>query len=139
MIHPHIVTVNRWDFDIPRAKALMRLSMLMGEAMLHGMNDRGIPVERINFQDNGNWAIDMPGSPRPSGPHFHLHLYGRARGSQFQKHGEALSFHDRDSDFWKQSPLKPLDPDDLDAIDIHLQRLLKEERYQLDQWGLTED
>ena len=34
----------------------MRLSMLISEAMIEGMKNRGINIERINYQDNGNWA-----------------------------------------------------------------------------------
>ncbi len=139
IIHPRRQVVNRWDFDIPRAQALIRLSMLIGEAMMLGLKERGIAIERLNFQDNGNWAIDMPNSPRPYGPHFHLHIYGRARGSQYQKHGEALYFPDRDSDFWKNNPLELLHPDDLQAILNHVNRLSREERYLLPSWGLLED
>jgi diadenosine tetraphosphate (Ap4A) HIT family hydrolase len=139
IVHPRPSVVNRWELEIPHAKALIRISMLLGEAMMLGLKERGIAIERINFQDNGNWSIDMPNSPRPYGPHFHLHLYGRARGSKYQKHGEALYFPDRDSDFWKNNPLEPLNADDLQAILNHIHRLSAEERYQLSSWGLEAD
>ncbi len=139
IIHPRHEVVNRWELDVPRAKALMRLSMLIGEAMMLGLKERGIAIERINFQDNGNWGIDMPGSPRPYGPQFHLHLYGRARGSQYQKHGQALFFQDRDSDFWKHPPWQSLQTEDTTVIRTHIEFLCSEERYQLSSWGLSED
>lgn len=39
---------------------LMRLTMLVGEAMSIGLNNRGIDVGRINYQDNGNWSVLKP-------------------------------------------------------------------------------
>ncbi|MDR1281736.1 MAG: hypothetical protein LBK99_13060 [Opitutaceae bacterium] len=134
-IHPRQHTLHRWQFDVPRAQALMRLSMLAGEAMITALNERGIPVERLNFQDNGNWGIGTPGGPR-----FHLHLYGRARGSVHQKHGEALRFPLRDDFFAPaNSPLEPLSDDDCRAIRVHIDRLGQDPRYHLSTWGITED
>ena len=89
IIFPKEPVGSRWDLDQLQAKALMRLSMMTGEAMQTALNEQGIPVERINFMDCGNWAI---GTRR--GPRLHLHLYGRARDSAHQVHGEALHFPD---------------------------------------------
>lgn len=129
VIRPKDPVVHRWEFDIRRATALMRLSMLVGEAMLTALNERGIPVERLNFQDNGNWGIGTP-----NGPRFHLHLYGRARGSVNQVHGEALYFPRKEMGFWKN--YEPLNEEDIRAIQSHMERLEKEERYQLRHWRL---
>lgn len=128
VIYPTSPVVNRWDFEPERAKALMRLSMMAGEAMTAALNDRGIAVERINFQDNGNWGIGTPG-----GPHFHLHLYGRARGSVHQTHGEALYFPHKALRFW--DALEPLNDDDCLAIRNQLERLGRQERYRPERWA----
>ncbi len=104
--------------------------MLLGEAMLTALNERGIPVERLNFQDNGNWGI---GSPQ--GPSFHMHLYGRARGSVNQVHGDALHFPAKETGFWKD--YEPLNEEDVRAIQGHIERLEKEDRYQLVKWDLA--
>lgn len=133
VIHPKVKVVNRWDFDVARAQALMRLSMLAGEAMMAALNERGIPVERLNVQDNGNWGIGTP-----SGPKFHLHLYGRARGSVLQTHGEALRFPLRD-EFRQLPPLEALTSEDCAAIREHINRLATTDRYRLEAWGLAED
>jgi len=132
VIFPREPVVHRWNSDVERATALVRLSMLAGEAMLAALNERDVPVERINFQDNGNWAIGTSG-----GPKFHLHLYGRARGSQHQVHGEALSFPFRD-DFAKQAPLEPLNEGDREAISSRIEKLACEERYRLSAWNLRQ-
>ena len=43
------------------------------------MKNRGINIERINYQDNGNWAY-LKGTK----PMFHIHLYGRTKESKVQ-------------------------------------------------------
>ena len=96
IIFPKEPVVSRWDLDQMRAKAFMRLSMLAGKALTIALNERGIPVERINFEDAGNWAI---GTER--GPRLHLHLYGRSRDSVQQVHGEALNFPHKKTRFWE--------------------------------------
>ncbi|MCB0343603.1 MAG: hypothetical protein KDD66_00725 [Bdellovibrionales bacterium] len=109
VIHPKRPVEHRWELDTAEAHELVELSMRLGKAMLSGLNQRGIPVERINFQDNGNWAI---GEGRK--PTMHLHLYGRSRNSVHQTHGEALLFPKRETKFWKT--LEPLNEVDLAAI-----------------------
>jgi len=82
IIRPKKDVKERWELSPKKAIELMRLSMMVGEAMITGLNKRGIPVERLNFQDNGNWRIGTK-----KHPHAHLHLYGRARNSKHQKRG----------------------------------------------------
>ena len=129
IIFPKVPIDNRWEFNANRAKALMRISMMVGEAMIRGLNERGVPVERLNFQDNGNWAI---GSEK--GPKFHLHVYGRAKNSVNQTHGEALSFPAQSTRFYED--LEPLDSEDQDLIRSLLNTLAGNERYKLSTWGL---
>jgi len=115
---------NRWQLDKLRAVTLMKLSisMIIGEAMKKGLNKRGIPVERINFQDNGNWAL---GTKKPA--HMHLHLYGRAKNSKHQKRGEALYFPDKKTQFWKK--LEPLNEEDVKAILKEMKTIMKRKKY----------
>lgn len=129
IIVPKVPVKHRWEFDPARAKALMRISMMAGEAMLQGLNERAIPVERLNFQDNGNWAIGTA-----KGPSFHLHLYGRASDSISQTHGEALRFPPKSTRFYDH--LEPLNEDDEKTIKKHLDQLAREERYSLSVWGI---
>ncbi|MFQ5950096.1 MAG: hypothetical protein ACE5J1_05355, partial [Nitrospiria bacterium] len=76
--------------------------------MLKGLNNRTISVERINFQDNGNWAIGERKEPK-----FHLHLYGRSKDSVHQKRGEALVIPERRTKFYEK--LEPLNEADIKA------------------------
>lgn len=123
VIRPKNPVCHRWEFDIQRASEVMLLSMIVGQAMLNGLNKRGIPVERINFQDNGNWAIGKGRRPK-----FHLHLYGRSRGSAHQKSGDALAFPERKTRFYEK--LEPLQDGDVEEIMKQIRRILRTKKYQ---------
>ncbi|HII72448.1 TPA: hypothetical protein HA265_06860 [Candidatus Woesearchaeota archaeon] len=129
IIRPKVEVENRWDLDARKATELMRLSLILGEAMVSGLNRQGIPVERLNFQDNGNWAI---GTKKKA--HMHLHIYGRAKNSKGQKRGEALYFPDKNTKFFLK--LKPLKQGDVDAILKELKRIERKKKYDLKVWGL---
>ncbi len=129
IIFPKIPVESRWDLEPKRAIELMKLSMVLGEAMMTALNRQGIPVERMNIQDNGNWAI---GTER--GPRFHLHFYGRARDSVHQKRGEALSFPDQATKFWEG--LEPLNEDDVAAISNEIKAINKRRESTDKMWGL---
>ncbi len=128
VICPKREIVNRWDFDTKRAKELMRLSMIVGEAMIKAMNNRGIPVERLNIHDDGNWAIGTK-----EGPKFHLHIYGRAKNSIHQKRGESLYFPDKKTKFWMK--LEPLNAKDIEKIVKQINKISKKKKYADGLWG----
>ncbi|MGX1927756.1 hypothetical protein [Flagellimonas sp. 2504JD4-2] len=107
----------------------MRLTMLIGEAMTVGLNNRGIDVGRINYQDNGNWGVF-----KPEGPFLHVHLYGRAKSATIQKYGEACQFPFRETGFYDD--FEPLNTDDITEIQKQIDILLKTDRYSLANWNL---
>ena len=76
---------ERYEFTPKQATEVMRLTMLIGEAVIKGMKNRGIEIGRINFQDNGNWAY-LKGLE----PTFHIHLYGRTKDSTVQTWGRSI-------------------------------------------------
>ena len=129
IIRPKSQVEHRWQFDPKRATELIHLSMVVGEAMLKALNKRGILVERINFQDNGNWAV---GTKKKQ--HAHLHLYGRSKNSKHQKRGEALYFPDKKTKFWKK--LEPLNADDIKEILKQIKLISKKEKYKKKNWKL---
>src|SRR5689334_1279270 len=71
-IDPKFKVSNRQDLTSREAIELMRLTMIVGEAMTIVMNRHGVDIGRINYQDNGNWSVFTP-----EGPQLHYHLYGR--------------------------------------------------------------
>lgn len=128
-ISPKVRVVDRTQLPPQMAIEMIRLTMLIGEAMTTGMNNRGIDIGRINYQDNGNWGVFLP-----EGPHMHIHLYGRAKSATIQKYGEACSFPFRETGFYDR--FEPLNDGDIREIQSQIEILLKKEKYQLSQWGL---
>ena len=60
----------------------MRITMIVGRAMYDVLD-----IERMNYEDLGNWGIDEPG-----GAKMHLHFFGRARDT---KSGASICFSTR--------------------------------------------
>lgn len=113
---------HRWQLRTKDAQGLMILSMIVGEAMKKGLNKRGISVERINFQDNGNWSVGTKHRNK-----VHLHLFGRAKKEKHQKRGESINFPKRKFAFWKR--LHALDATDIKAILDEITKLSKTSKY----------
>ena len=127
-INPKKRITDRTALSIQQAIELMFLTMLIGDAMTKGLIERGIDIGRINYQDNGNWAVF-----KPEGPYQHYHLYGRAKNAVVQKYGEACYFPFYETGFYEN--VEPLNEGDIQAIQTQIQQLLKEEKYQPDKWG----
>lgn len=124
------VRVDNLTLLTPRlAIEQMYLTMLIGEAMTIGLNNRGIDIGRINYQDNGNWGVFTP-----EGPYLHVHLYGRAKSARIQKFGEACNFPFRDTGFYDD--FNPLNDDDVLEIQKQITTLLEDDKYHLSNWNL---
>lgn len=119
---------DRYDLSPKEATEVMRLTMLIGQAMIEGIKNRGITIGRINFQDNGNWAY-LKGLE----PTFHIHLYGRVENAKIQTWGEALNFPNPDTDFYND--LIPFNDDDIEEIKKAIRRLENEDKYRLENWN----
>jgi len=113
IIHPHRRVVDRTELTPEEAWDLIKLTMILGQAMAEGLNERGIDVGRINYQDNGNWGVF-----RSEGPVLHLHLYGRARSARTQPYGQALHLPGPETGFYRHC--RPLDVDDVAAIQARI-------------------
>ena len=120
---------DRYDLSPKEATEIMRLTMLIGEAMITGMKSRGISIERINFQDNGNWAY-LKGLE----PTFHIHLYGRTKDSKIQTWGEALKFPNPDTDFYDN--MIPFNDEDIKEIKKAIYDLETQDKYKNENWDL---
>lgn len=112
------------ELDHSQAVELMRLMMVVGEAMAFVMNSHGIDIGRINYQDNGNWGVF-----KPEGPYQHVHLYGRAKGAKVQRYGQTLYFPHKDEkpEFYKEN--EPLHSKDADEISRMIMTLLASDKY----------
>ncbi len=119
VIDPKTAVEDRTQLTREQAVELVKLTMVAGEAMKTLLTRRGIPVGRINYQDNGNWRAEL-----------HVHLYGRARNATLQPWGHALVFPPTRGDFLRDmGNLEPLDADDIAEIRAEMARLLATDRY----------
>ena len=120
---------SRLDLDSNEAIEVMRLTMLISEAMINGMKNRNINIERINYQENGNWAYR-----KGKNPFFHIHLYGRTMNSKTQIWGEALVFPNKETGFYDE--FEPFNDDDIKEIKKQIAILENTEKYSLKTWNL---
>ncbi len=130
-IYPKVDIVDRQQLSPKQAIELMRLTIIVGQAMTTVMNEHGVDIGRINYQDNGNWMVFKPG-----GAYLHIHLYGRAKSAKIQKYGQACYFPHMDEkpDFYKN--FKQLTAEDANDICIEIEKLLKEEKFSDLKWGI---
>ncbi len=128
-ITPKVRVLDRTELSPKLATELIRLTMIVGSAMMTGLSNKGIDVSRINYQDNGNWSVF-----KPEGPYLHIHLYGRAKDAKIQKYGDACYFPQRDTGFYDN--FESLNSEDIKEIQNQIQIILKEEKYQDKNWGL---
>lgn len=122
LIRPKKAVVDRSDLTPEQAVELMKLTMIFGKAMMKALPKRGIKLGRINYQDNGNWALK-----EGKKGHLHVHLYGRAKNSVVQQYGEALYFPPKGSNIYNHT--KPLNSGDIKAILSEVKKLLASKKY----------
>ena len=128
-ISPKVRLVDRTQLTPELAIELMRLTMIVGEAMVTALNRRGIDVGRINYQDNGNWSVF-----KPEGPYLHIHLYGRAKSAKVHKWGDACYFPQRETGFYDS--FEPLNDGDIGEIKKEIKEIFKQDKYQDQNWHL---
>ncbi len=120
---------DRTKLDPKTATELMRLTMVVGEAMETAMNNLGIPVVKINYQDMGNWAWKTN-----TKPFLHIHVFGRASNAVKQIWPESVYLPDRGTGFY--DGFEPLNNEDIEEIKKQIDIVLQEEKYGEEKWGL---
>lgn len=120
---------SRIELEPKLAIEVMRLTMLVGESMEKAMKNRNINVERINYQENGNWAYQ-----KGMNPEFHIHLYGRTKDSKTQTWGEALVFPNKSTGFYDK--FERFNNEDIEELKKQINILEKEEKYNIANWIL---
>ena len=119
IINPKVAVEDRTKLSREQAVELVELTMVAGEAMKTVLTRRGIPIGRINYQDNGNWRHEL-----------HVHLYGRARSATIQKWGTFLQLPPTREAFNRDmGQLEPLNAEDIAAVRAEIERLLASEKY----------
>jgi diadenosine tetraphosphate (Ap4A) HIT family hydrolase len=119
IINPKAPVEDRTKLPREQAIELMKLTMVAGEAMKSVLTRKGMPIGRINYQDNGNWRHEL-----------HVHLYGRSLNATIQPWGTFLQIPPTREDFnAKMGNLEPLNADDARDLRAEIERLLETEKY----------
>ena len=119
IINPKVAVDDRTKLTREQAVELVKLTMVAGEAMTTVLTRRGIPIGRINYQDNGNWRHEL-----------HIHLYGRACAATLQTYGHPLALPPTAQAFKEQmGNLEPLHQDDIAELKTEIARLLATDKY----------
>jgi len=113
---------DRTKLTASQAIELMRLTMIVGEALETAMNSRGIKVVKINYQDMGNWAYK-----RGEKPYLHVFVLGRVLGAKHQPYPESVYLPDRSTGFY--DTFEPLNDDDMVEILKEIERISGTEKY----------
>ncbi|MFH1649864.1 MAG: hypothetical protein ABIA93_04910 [Candidatus Woesearchaeota archaeon] len=130
-IYPKVKVLDRQHLSAKKAVELMRLTVVVGQAMTDVMRKHGVDIGRINYQDMGTWGVF-----KPEGPYLHIHVYGRAKGAKYQKYGDACFLPKRSENPEFYARFKPLNADDVKDIHDEIVRLLKEKKFSDKEWGL---
>lgn len=109
---------DRSDMTYEEAIDFMRISMMIGKAMYQVLG-----VERVNYEDLGNWGLDDPG-----GPKMHLHFFGRAREQTHQIRGHHMFLYPKGHKIYR-GHLKPLTNDELRRLRRKVKEISQEEKY----------
>ncbi|MEI6191077.1 MAG: hypothetical protein WCP24_01745 [bacterium] len=120
---------DRTKLEPKVAIELMRLTMIVGEAFEIAMNNCGVPVVKINYQDMGNWAYK-----RNEKPFLHVHVFGRATNAVKQIWPESVYLPDRGTGFY--NGFEPLNTEDVVEIKKQIDIVTAKEKYQLKNWGI---
>ncbi len=131
-IYPKVRILDRQQLSPKHAIELMRLTIVVGQAMTKIMNEHGVDIGRLNYQDNGNWTVF-----KPEGSYLHVHLYGRAKSAKIHKYGQACVFPHIEEKPEYYENFKPLKKEDVKDIKTEIEKLFKEEKFSDPEWGLS--
>ena len=109
---------DRSDMTYQEAIDFMRISMIVGKAMYQVLG-----IERMNYEDLGNWGIDEPG-----GPKMHLHFFGRAKKQMHQIRGHHMFLYPKGHEIYR-GHLKPFNEDEVDKLRQKIKEISAEEKY----------
>jgi diadenosine tetraphosphate (Ap4A) HIT family hydrolase len=109
---------DRSDMTYQEAIDFMRISMAVGKSMYDVTG-----IERMNYEDLGNWGIDEPG-----GAKMHLHFFGRAKVQIHQIRGQHMFAYPKGHPIY-EGHLKPFNEDDLRQLRSRIEEILGEPKY----------
>ncbi|MBU3917249.1 hypothetical protein KKA14_17075 [bacterium] len=112
-------TVNdRSEMSGKEAIDFMRISMMVGRAMYEILD-----VERVNYEDLGNWGVD-----KPVGSSMHLHFFGRAKEQLHQIRGSHIMLYPEGHKIY-QGHLNPLNEEETTRLTVAVDAIAREDKY----------
>jgi diadenosine tetraphosphate (Ap4A) HIT family hydrolase len=121
---------NRTELTPKLAIEYIRLSMIVGHALKVAMNNQGISVVNVNYQDMGNWAW----KEYPIQPKLHMHIFGRCKSAKKQIFPEAVCLPAKETGFYNDN--EPLNDEDIAEIQKQIEIVIKTEKYDVINWSL---
>lgn len=118
------------DLSPKEAIELMRLEMVVRDAMIAGMNRQGVTVIWVNIEELGNWPFKKNQLPQ-----LHLHVFGRVADAAKQVWPEAPYLPARESGFYDD--FVTLTDEDLRVIRSEIESRLALPKYTDAEWGLN--
>ncbi len=109
---------DRSDMTYQEAIDFMRISMAVGKSMYEVLG-----IERMNYEDLGNWGIDDPG-----GAKMHLHFMGRTKEQTHQIRGQHIFLFPKNHKIY-QGHLKPFSDEQVDSLRKRISEILAEPKY----------
>jgi len=118
VIYPKARVSNTYQLPTRDRKELIELEAACEKVML-----QVLPADHVNIQRNGNWFfLEKPNVKKGTGPHLHVHIYGRSKKSKRQPWGEALKFPNPNTGWLKK--IQPLSSVQIKKFSSHLRTLL---------------
>lgn len=110
---------DRTELTSEQRQEYITLTSAVGKSLELTMNERGIEIGNINWQEMGNWSVH-----KPEGITLHTHIFGRAKKAEVQTYGEAVKLPFRDSGFYDN--FNRLDDKDTILLKAHIEKLFQE-------------
>ncbi len=122
---------DRTQLTPKQAIEYTRLSMIVGQALKVAMNNRGIPVVNVNYQDMGNWAWKKD----PVEPKLHMHIFGRSKDAIKQIFPEAVQLPAMETGFYDDN--EKLNDEDILELRKQIDIEVKKSKYDFIEWSLS--
>lgn len=122
---------DRTQLTPKHAIEYMRLSIIVGKALRVAMNNRGILVVNVNYQDMGNWAW----KEKLVEPKLHMHIFGRSKDAKKQIFPEAVQLPAKETGFYDDN--ERLNDDDIVELKKQIEIEAKKSKYDLSEWSLS--
>lgn len=121
---------DRTKLDPKQAIEYIRLSMVVWEALENIMNQKGIPVIRVNYQEMWNrYAKESWGKP-----FLHEHIFWRSKDAKKQPRPESVYLPDRAT--WFYEWFRPLPNDRIELMREKIEEIYKQDKYRDENWTL---